>query len=239
MIHGVAFSLIINLVVILLTINLSFAGSSYKPDIMHLPDKTVERLSQYRRNLLITLSKGKAFIFSHEIAQLLHITPVQVRRDIMLIGYNGTLRKGYDVKELIDLIGNIIDTEEGQNVCIMGLGNLGKAIIKYFSGKRPKLKMVACFDTNEEKTGQLYAGIPVVHADELADRVISMNISIGIITVPFDKANETADLLVNAGIKGIFNFSSKPLNLPNHVYLEEYDMITSLEKVAYHTKERE
>jgi len=80
---------------------------------MNLPDKTIERLSQYRRNLLISLNKGKEFIFSHEIAQLLHITPVQVRRDIMLIGYNGTLRKGYDVKELIDLIGKIIDTEEG------------------------------------------------------------------------------------------------------------------------------
>lgn len=59
---------------------------------MHLPDKTVERLSQYRRSLLVTLNSGKSFIFSHEIAQLLHITPVQVRRDIMLIGYNGTLR---------------------------------------------------------------------------------------------------------------------------------------------------
>jgi len=203
---------------------------------MHLPDKTVERLSQYRRNLLITLAKGKEFIFSHEIAQLLHITPVQVRRDIMLIGYNGTLRKGYDVKELIDLIGKIIDTNGGQNVCIMGLGNLGKAIIKYFSGKRPKLKIVAAFDTNFEKIGHLYAGIPVMHVDEIKTKITEMNISIGIITVPFDKANDTANLLVDAGIKGILNFSSKPLNLSESVYLEEYDMITSLEKVAYHTK---
>jgi len=203
---------------------------------MNLPDKTIERLSQYRRNLLISLGKGKEFIFSHEIAQLLHITPVQVRRDIMLIGYNGTLRKGYDVKELIELIGKIIDTEEGQNVCIMGLGNLGKAIIKYLSGKRPKLKMVASFDTNSEKTGQLYAGIPVFHLNELETKVAELNISIGVITVPFDKAGETAEHLAQAGIKGILNFSSKPLNLPDHVYLEEYDMITSLEKVAYHTK---
>jgi len=203
---------------------------------MNLPDKTIERLSQYRRNLLISLNKGKEFIFSHEIAQLLHITPVQVRRDIMLIGYNGTLRKGYDVKELIDLIGKIIDTEEGQNVCIMGLGNLGKAIIKYLSGKRPKLKMVASFDTNSEKTGQLYAGIPVFHINELEAKIAELNISIGVVTVPFDKAGETAEHLVQGGIKGILNFSSKPLNLPDHVYLEEYDMITSLEKVAYHTK---
>ncbi|MBE0637821.1 MAG: redox-sensing transcriptional repressor Rex [Bacteroidales bacterium] len=203
---------------------------------MHLPDKTIERLSQYRRNLLMTLAGGKEFIFSHEIAQLLHITPVQVRRDIMLIGYNGTLRRGYDVKELIELIGNIIDTETGQNVCIMGLGNLGKAILKYFGGKRPKLRIVAAFDVNTEKTGKLYAGVPVYHVDELESKMKEHNISIGIITVPVDKAVETADHLVKSGISGILNFSSKPLNLPNHVYLDEYDMITSLEKVAYHTK---
>lgn len=87
---------------------------------MILPDKTIERLSQYRRNLLITLAGGKEFIFSHEIARLLHITSVQVRRDIMLIGYNGTLRRGYDVKELIELIGNIIDTEQGQKCLYYG-----------------------------------------------------------------------------------------------------------------------
>jgi redox-sensing transcriptional repressor len=203
---------------------------------MNLPDKTIERLSQYRRNLLFTLNSGKEFIFSHEIAQLLHITPVQVRRDIMLIGYNGTLRKGYDVKELIDLIGKIIDTDSGQNVCIMGLGNLGKAILKYFGGKRPKLKIVAAFDVNTDKTGKLYAGIPVFHVEELDEKIKELNISIGIITVPVDKAGDTAELLVKAGISGILNFSSKPLNLPGHVYLEEYDMITSLEKVAYHTK---
>lgn len=205
---------------------------------MHLPDKTIERLSQYRRNLLITLAKGKEFIFSHEIAQLLHITPVQVRRDIMLIGYNGTLRKGYDIKELIELIGNIIDTEQGQNVCIMGLGNLGKAILNYFAGKRPKLKVVVAFDINPEKIGHLYAGVPVLHVDELKEKMVSLDISIGIITVPFDKALETANLLVDSGIRGILNFSSKPLNLPEHVYLEEYDMITSIEKVAYHTKRK-
>jgi len=204
---------------------------------MKLPDKTIERLSQYRRNLLISLSKGKEYIFSHEIAQLLHITPVQVRRDIMLIGYTGTLRKGYDVKALIELIGNIIDTDQGQNVCVMGLGNLGKAIIKYLSSKRPKLTIVACFDTNKEKTGKDYANVPVFDAALLNEKVQSLNITIGIITVPFERAGETADRLVNAGVKGILNFSSKPLNLPDDVYLEEYDMITSLEKVAYHTKE--
>ena len=84
--------------------------------IKHLPHKTVERLSQYRRALLLILSKEKTHVFSHEIAQMQHITPVQVRRELMLIGYSWNLRKGYDIKELIDMIGNIIDTEKGQKV---------------------------------------------------------------------------------------------------------------------------
>jgi redox-sensing transcriptional repressor len=120
----------------------------------------------------------------------------------------------------------------------MGLGNLGKAILNYFAGKRPKLKVVAAFDINPEKIGHLYAGVPVLYVDELKEKMVSLDISIGIITVPFDKAHETANLLVDSGIRGILNFSSKPLNLPEHVYLEEYDMITSIEKVAYHTKKK-
>ena len=84
-----------------------------------LPDKTVERLSQYRRTLNNQLAKGKTHIFSHEIANLLHITPVQVRRDIMMIGYSGTLRKGYDISEIIELIGTIIDTAQGVRIAVI------------------------------------------------------------------------------------------------------------------------
>ena len=105
--------------------------------INNLPEKTVERLSKYRRSLLITSAKGKTHIFSHEIANMLHITSVQVRRDLMLIGHSGTLRKGYDVKELIDLIGIILDIEQGINLAVVGLGNLGRSIIGYISGRRP------------------------------------------------------------------------------------------------------
>ena len=104
--------------------------------VKNLPHKTVERLSQYRRTLLLILSKEKTHVFSHEIALMLHITPVQVRRDLMLIGYSGNLRKGYDIKELIELIGRIIDAERGQRVAVVGLGNLGKAFISYFKSLR-------------------------------------------------------------------------------------------------------
>ncbi len=201
-----------------------------------LPDKTIERLSMYRRNLIQWHRQGREFIYSHELAASLHITPVQVRRDIMLIGYMGTLRKGYDVKELVDLIGSIIDSKEGRNVAVVGIGNLGKAIISYFNGKRSKLKIVAAFDSDPEKTGKLFAGVKTWPMSKLEEIIKKEKISMGVIVVPAEKADAVAERLVNAGVSGILNYTPRSLNVPSHVYLEEYDMITSIEKVAYHSK---
>jgi redox-sensing transcriptional repressor len=201
-----------------------------------LPDKTVERLSQYRRALLLWNANNKQHIFSHELAGLLHITPVQVRRDIMLIGYTGTLRKGYDVKELIELIGRIIDTQEGLKVCVVGIGNLGRAIVRYFSGKRTKLSIAATFDINPDKIGRNFTGVPCFHPDQLADIIQKENIRIAILTVPGEIAASVAASLVSAGIKGIINYTPTALNVGEKVYLGEYDMITSIEKAAYFVK---
>jgi len=157
----------------------------------------------------------------------------------MLIGYTGTLRKGYNVKELIDLIGNIIDSDEGINVAIIGMGNLGRALINYFAGKRSKLKIVAGFDTNPDKIGNTMSGVPCYSIEHLREVVAAEKIKVGIMTVPADYAVDTADLLVKSGIKGILNYTPKPVNVPDGVYLEEYDMITTLEKVAFYVKLQE
>jgi redox-sensing transcriptional repressor len=202
----------------------------------NLPHKTIERLSQYRRALLLVHAGGKEHIFSHEIARIIHITPVQVRRDIMLIGYTGTLRKGYNVKELIDLIGTIIDSEQGIRVCVVGIGNLGRAIINYFSGKRTKLTIAAAFDNNPAKVGKKYSGVTCYAMDQMEEIVRKEDIRLGIMTVPADQGQPTADILVKAGIIGILNYTPKPVSVPKDVYLEEYDMITSLEKVAFFVK---
>lgn len=202
----------------------------------HLPHKTIERLSQYRRALLICLENNKDHIFSHEIAKIQHITPVQVRRDLMLIGYSGTLRKGYNIQELIDLIAEIIDSEQGINVAIIGMGNLGRALINYFSGKRHKLSIVAGFDTNPDKIGSTINEVPCYDSKRMNEIIKSKNVEIGIITVPATQATETTDQLVKAGVKGILNYTPKPVIVPDGIYLEEYDMITTLEKVAFYVK---
>jgi len=203
-----------------------------------LPEKTVERLSQYRRALLNIFSENKLHIFSHEIAHMLHLTSVQVRRDLMLIGYSGSQRKGYDIKKLIHLIGDIIDSSKGQKVALIGVGNLGRAIIRYLNKKNSNLKIVAAFDVNPEKVNKEVSGVNCHHFDLLPKILKKEKISIGIISVPAEQAIIVADSLVKSGIKGILNFTTAPLNISEDVFLEEYDMITSLEKVAYFSKKR-
>lgn len=205
---------------------------------MSLPEKTVARLSEYRRILLDCLSKGQTHIFSHELANLNHITAVQVRRDMMLMGFSSMQRKGYDIKDLIGAIGSLIDTPDGLNVAVIGVGNLGKAVTSYFRGKRSKLNIVATFDVDPEKIGRVVGGVKCYHADDLGPMVKKLNISVGILTVPPEYARGMAEVLATNGIKGILNFTTVPLNMPGNVFLEEYDMITSIEKVAYFVKKQ-
>jgi redox-sensing transcriptional repressor len=202
-----------------------------------LPGKTVERLSEYRRQLLSCLAENKNYIFSHDLAALLHITAVQVRRDLMLIGYSSVLRKGYDVRELIDTIGKIIDSAEGLNVAIVGIGNLGRAVTGYFRGKRTKLNIVASFDNDPQKVNKVISGVKCYHIQDMEQIIKELNIKIAILTVPADFAKSMLEEVVRFGIKGILNFTTVPLNVPSEIYLEEYDMITSIEKVAYFVKE--
>ncbi|MFN8206239.1 MAG: redox-sensing transcriptional repressor Rex [Bacteroidales bacterium] len=201
--------------------------------MQRIPERTVERLSQYRRSLLNLVNQGKTHIYSHELAQLHSVTAVQVRRDLMFIGYSGAQRKGYEVKELVRYIGSVLDPRDGFNLCIVGMGNLGRAVTAYFSGKRPKLNLVATFDNDPAKADRMIAGIYCHPMKNLREVILSKNISIAIITVPMDHATEVAQELVLAGIKGILNLTTVPLVLPPHIHLEDYDMITSLEKVAY------
>ena len=204
---------------------------------MKLPGKTIERLSEYRRTLLECLNEKKNFIFSHDLAARLHITAVQVRRDLMLIGYASVQRKGYDVRELIDKIGTVIDSPKTLNVAIIGIGNLGRAVAGYFKGKRSKLSLVASFDTDPQKVNKVVSGVKCYPHPEMERVIRELDIRIAILAVPADAARDIAEEVVKYGVKGILNFTTIPLNVPSWVYLEEYDMITSIEKVAYFVKE--
>lgn len=207
-----------------------------KREVFELPGKTVERLSQYRRLLYNSINQGKLNIYSHELANMMNLTPVQVRRDLMLIGNSGSQSKGYVIKDLVDLIGKIIDSDMGQKVAIIGMGNLGRAITSYFAGKREKLSIVVAFDNDPQKSDRIIAGVPCHHISKLKEVIQEKNISIAVLTVAPQATHEVAKMLMDAGIKGILNYTSVPVSVPQGVFLEEYDIVTSLEKLAFLVK---
>ena len=200
---------------------------------MDLPEKSVERISQYRKILLENEKNGKTHIYSHELAAQLHLTPVQVRRDIMLIGYSGTQRKGYVIKDLYARIVEVLNQGMKLNIAMVGMGNLGKAISSYFENKNPSLEIKAGFDNHENKINRVISGIKCYHISELQKKIKELNISIAILTLPPEQAQNVTDKLVMSGIKGVLNFTGITLNVPPNIYVEDYDMSSSLEKVAY------
>jgi len=156
----------------------------------------------------------------------------------MLIGYSSLKKKGYDAQELVEVIGKLIDHKNGLNVAVIGMGNLGRAVTTYFIGKRPKLNIVATFDVDTNKTNRVISGVNCYHIKDLKEMIKSSKISIAIITTPPETTATIAETLVMAGIKGILNFTTTPINVPESVFLEEFDMITSIEKVAYFVKDQ-
>lgn len=201
-----------------------------------IPEKTIERLSEYRRTLLKCHAQGITHIFSHVLAGMHGITAVQVRRDLMLIGFSSDTKKGYDVKVLIDFITNIIYSEQPMNMAVIGMGHLGQAVTKYFNGKGLKLRIIAAFDVDERKVGQSIDGIPCYHIDEFESRVSELDLSIVIVSLPTSQAASLVLPIINSGIKGVLNFTSAPLNFPQGIVVENYDITTLLEKVAYFVK---
>ena len=205
----------------------------------NIPEKTIERLSEYRRTLLSCHRQGITHVFSHVLAGIHGITAVQVRRDLMLIGFSSDTKKGYDVKVLIDFINNILYSENNMNIAVIGMGHLGQAITKYFNSKQLKLRITAAFDIDPEKVGHTIDEIPCYHMSEFEEVVSNNDISIIVVSLPTKAASQLVIPIVNAGIKGVLNFTSAPLNFPQGIVVENYDITTSLEKVAYFVKANE
>ena len=184
-----------------------------------IPEKTIERLSEYRRTLLASHRQGITHIFSHVLGGIHGITAVQVRRDLMLIGFSSDTEKGYDVQVLIESISRILASPSPM------------------TGKGLMLTITAAFDGDPEKVGKTSDGIPGYHMDSFEEVVEDKDISIVIGSSPTKVAPNLVLPIINAGIRGVLNFTSTPLNFPQGIIVENYDITTLLEKVAYFVKE--
>lgn len=198
-----------------------------------ISDKTIGRLSLYRRTIQKLLAEGRGYVYSHEIATVCGVTPAQVRRDLMPTGFTGSPNRGYSIPGLLQNIGNLLDDPEEQRVALVGVGNLGRAVLAYFMGRRPNLSIVAAFDQDPTKVNRVIHGCRCFPMEELADVVRERGTEVAILAVPANVAQAIAEELIASGVRGILNFAPVSLRVPSDVYVEDLDMAISLERVAY------
>jgi redox-sensing transcriptional repressor len=199
-------------------------------------NKTVGRLSLYRRILNRLLIENRKTLFSHELAEKAKVSPAQVRRDIMAIGYQGSPAHGYDVKDLYNAIGTFLDVPSGRYAALVGVGNLGRAILAYFDKHRADLLLAAAFDRNPDKVNRVIHSHRCYPVDRMVDIVRQYGVAVGIIAVPAEEAQSVADLLVEAGVRGILNFAPVPVEAPANIFVEDFDLTSCLEVVAFNTR---
>lgn len=199
-----------------------------------IPVNTIGRLSLYRRLLLELAASGMRQLYSHQLAALAISTPAQVRRDLMTIGFSGSPRRGYAITELVDAINAVLAASVETSVALLGVGNLGRAILAYFANRQPWVRFVAAFDTDPDKVGRVINGCRVYPLDEAAEVLGREGIRGAVIAVPAADAQAVTDALVLAGVKSLLNFAPVRLRVPPGVFVEDMDMATSLDRVAYY-----
>jgi redox-sensing transcriptional repressor len=178
--------------------------------------------------------KETPYIHSHRLAHLLKINPAHVRRDLMLIGFTGDIHKGYDIKKLIKKIGEAIDCRYIQKVAFVGIGDMGRAVAEYFNHMNTKLEVVATFRVNDEPATQ-FMDVKCYNISRMSEILRKEKVEIVVLAVPHSFVNDVSKAIVHAGVKGILNFTSVYLKVPKNVYVENFDMIAKMEKLAYFT----
>ncbi|MDK2907412.1 MAG: redox-sensing transcriptional repressor [Petrotoga sp.] len=199
-----------------------------------VPKPTIKRLAMYNRFLRELREDGIPKTSSHEIAEALNIKASQVRKDLSYFGEFGKRGVGYDVENLCLKIHKILGTERVWNVAIIGVGNLGKAISHYPELEKYKFKIVAAYDVDKRKINSvLLPGILIKHIKELKNKNNDLDFEIAILTVPSNVAQEVANILIEAGVKGILNFAPVTLNSDDRVVIENVDFVVSLKTLTY------
>ena len=198
-----------------------------------LSDKTVTRIFKYRQLLLRLIASGAVNVFSRQLAVETGGSAEQVRRDFMNFKLKGTPQRGYVIKEMLAELDSALNSPGGKKTILVGVGNLGRAILSYFAKKSHWFIITAAFDSNPEKTERVLSGCSVHHISQMGKVIREQKAAIGIITVPAGSAQIVADGMIRAGIRGIVNFAPVTLKLPENVYLENMDITLSIEKTGY------
>ena len=206
---------------------------------LKITEATVSRLSVYSRYLTGVEEQGIVNISSGEIAEGVGGTPAQVRKDLAYFGEFGTRGVGYNVKQLNQEIMGILGLKKGWNMILIGAGNLGSALSQYRGFQTRGFNIVAVFDNDMNKVGLILNGLPIYAVNQMAEFIDNNDISIGIITVPSEYAQDIADILVETkNIKGILNFAPVVLTIPEEIEVRNVDLSVNLEVLSYNIEKK-
>ena len=200
-----------------------------------IPEVTIERISLYSRPLEALLEEGTPLVSSDRLAELCNVNPAQVRKDLSYFGEFGVRGIGYDVKDLLTEIRRILVSDRQWKLGIVGMGNLGSALVENASFSKRGYRFVAAFDSDPQKVGkELPCGLIIQSVKDLEPLVKELGIELGVITTPASQAQGVADLLIKAGIKAILNFSPIQVRQPKGCLVENVDFSVALDDLAYH-----
>lgn len=198
-----------------------------------ISDKVINRLTLYHCILNDYINKGEEIISSGQIAVLLKIDDSQVRKDINLLNNSGKSRVGYNVKELKKSIETNLGFEKNKRAYIVGAGNLGTALANYDNFANYGLNIMSLFDNDKDKIGKEINNKKILDVKDLPRYAWQHYIDIAILTVPAQFAQSTADFLVNAGIKHIWNFTPVVLTVPDNVQVWNENLMGNFLQFTY------
>lgn len=202
----------------------------------NIPAPAIKRLSLYLRHLEDCESQEERTISSRQLGETLNLTDAQVRKDLAYFGPFGHPGIGYRVTDLIGQIRHILGTDKTWKVIIVGAGNLGRALAAYRGFVKKGFDLVAIFDTDDSKVGELLPGneaLTTQPASEMVALIDREGVRMGILAVPASCAQQVADQMIQAGIKGILNFAPIMLNVPDDVAVAGVDLAVYLEQLSF------
>lgn len=199
----------------------------------------IRRLPRYYRYLGELLENDVVRISSKELSERMHVTASQIRQDLNNFGGFGQQGYGYNVEYLYTEIGKILGLDRQYNMIIVGAGNLGQALANYSDFERRGFVLSGIFDINPRLEGVSIRGIPVRMMDEMEDFIAESPVHIAALTIPKTKAPQVAQDLVKLGVKGIWNFASTDLHLPEGVVSQNVHLAESLMQLSYNLRSLE
>lgn len=198
-----------------------------------IPKATAKRLPIYYRYLRFLHDAGKDRVSSTELSDAVKVDSATIRRDFSYFGALGKRGYGYDVEDLLNFFSKTLNQDRLTNVALIGVGNLGHALLNYNFHQSNNTRISAAFDVNEEIVGTIASGVPVYPMSEMIEQLRLQQIEVVILTVPAPVAQETVNELVDAGVKGIMNFTPLRISVPDHIRVQNVDLTNELQTLIY------